>query len=262
MNKFSFTVILFIGLFLSFYGYGQNIIDKNEYKASPSEKIEKSNAIFVTPLNFFDFQNPNFQIGYERFVAKKWSLQIEGAIMIPHSIIQYVTDLSEGIKNCHYTNKGFRVKGSVKHIVKEKRIFKMYISPELFYYRNKSGIARGFLISDPNFEYSFDVPEWKDSYYQFFYNNEKKIGINFKVGFKIFIGKSFFVEPHGGFGFAHRKVVHTGRENPNDKLGSGLSAFKIDGINHDYSSLWIFDKAASNKWIPTIPLNVKIGVRF
>ena len=260
MNRFLFSGFLLIGL--NFYSYGQVKIDTDEYNAKRSDKIEKPNTIFFAPLNFFDFQNPSFQMGYERFVAKKWTLQFESAIMIPHSIFQYITDWTEGITDCHYTNKGFRVKLSAKYIIMNKKIFKMYISPELFYYKNKSGIARWFLISDPTFEYSFEVTKWGDSYYQFFYNDEEKMGVNFKVGIKILLGKSFFVEPHLGLGLAHRNVVHIGRENLNDKLGGGLSAFNIDGINHDYSSLWIFDKAMHNKWVPTLPFNFKVGFRF
>ena len=66
MKKFLFTNGLLIGLIFPFCVYGQDITDKKE-----AEKIEKPNAIFFAPLNLFDFVNPNFQIGYERFVAKK-----------------------------------------------------------------------------------------------------------------------------------------------------------------------------------------------
>jgi len=260
MNRFLLIAVFLIEQSLSFYSYSQDSIDNNEYKHT--EKIEKPNAVFVAPLNFFDFQNPSFQIGYERFVTKKWTLQIEGAIMIPHSVLQYITDWDKGIKNCPYTNEGFRVKGSVKYFFLTKKRIKLYMSQELFYYRNKSGIARTFLISDPNFEYSSDVIKDSDRITQFFYNDEEKIGVNFKFGAKILLGKHFFIEPHVGLGFAYRNIVQTGKENPNDTLEYGLSAFGYESINHDTSSLWIFDKATSDKWVPTIPLNVKIGFRF
>jgi len=54
---------------------GQDTIVKDEYKAKNIEKVEKPNAIVFAPLNLFDIVNPNFQIGYELFVAKKWSFQ-------------------------------------------------------------------------------------------------------------------------------------------------------------------------------------------
>ena len=63
MEKILFTVILLMGQFLSFYGYGQDAIENDKYKAKSIEKIEKPNAIFFAPLNLFDFENPNFQIG-------------------------------------------------------------------------------------------------------------------------------------------------------------------------------------------------------
>ena len=159
MNKLLFTLILLIGLILPLCVCGQETIVKNEYDAKRTEKIEKPNAIFFAPLNLFDIVNPNFQIGYERFVAKKWSLQIEGGIIINHSIPNYVVDWINGTKvsECPYTSKGFRVKGSIKYILFNKRKFQFYVSPELFYLRNKSGISRSFIVSDPDFEYSFDI---------------------------------------------------------------------------------------------------------
>ena len=80
-------------------------------------KIENPHAFRIAPLNILNLNNPNFQIGYERYVAKRWSLQVEGGIIINHSIIHYVVDWASGIKvrECPYTNKGFRVKGSVKY---------------------------------------------------------------------------------------------------------------------------------------------------
>jgi len=286
MNKFSLTMILFIGLNLPFYVYSQDSIMKKEYEAKRSEKIEKPNAIFFAPLNLFDFVNPNFQIGYERFVTKKWAFQIESGMIINHSIGNYLIDRINNInvRECPYTNKGFRVRGSIKYVVLEKKIItlhdlytsfmrtvfwmyrnprrisdasmffenlprrnmQLYVSPELFYFRNKSGISRSFLISDPDFEYSFAIPDWAGGYTQFFYNDEEKMGLNFKVGTKIFYGKHFFIEYHLGIGFAYRNVVHTGRENPDDEL---------------YGSD-IFDNAAPNKWVPTIPFNFKVGLRF
>ena len=244
MKTFLFIAILLISLFSNFYTYAQDSIEKDGNKVKNTEKNEKNNAILFAPLNLFDFQNPNFQIEYERFVAEKWALQIDGAMMIPHSIFQYITDLTDGLKNCPYTNKGFRLKGSVKYMIINKRTIKLYVSPELFYYRNKSGIARYLEISDPSFEYTFDISEGFSNYMQFFYNEEEKMGVNFKVGAKFLLGKYFFVDPHIGFGFAYRNVIQTGKENPNDKVSGGLSSYSPEGINHDYSSLWIFDKAA------------------
>ena len=250
MNKLSFTLILLIGLILPLCVCGQETIAKNEYEAKRTEKKEKTNAIFFAPFNLFDIVNPNFQIGYERFFAKKWSLQIEGGIIINHSIPNYVVDLAKGTKvsECPYTNQGFRVRGSIKYIVVDKRKFKFYVSQELFYCKNKSGISSSFSVSDPNFEYSDGpFPEGDWGYTQFFYNDEEKMGLNFKAGIKLLLGKRFFIEPHLGIGLAYRNVIQTGRENPNDEM------------IYDWG---VFDSAAPNKWVPTLPFNFKIGFRF
>lgn len=252
-NHILLLINVMIGLSIPFIGYCQDDIAGTEQNVKRAEKTEKPNAIFFAPLNLFDFHNPNFQIGYERFVSKRWALQIESGIIINHSVENYVMDWIKGIKvrECLYTNKGFRVKGSVKYIVTDKRKFKLYVSPELFYLRNKSGIARDFLVSDPDFEYSWGISEDREGYLnyytQFFNNDEEKFGLNLKAGIKFFFGKQFFVEPHLGVGFAYRNVIQTGRENPNDKV----------------NDFWgIFDNAAPNKWVPTIPFNCKIGFRF
>ena len=254
MSKFLFTVILLIRLILPLCVYGQNIIAKNEYEAKHTEKIESPNAIFFAPLNLVDFFiNPNIQIGYERFISNKWTLQIEGGVIINTN---YVVDWVRGIKisECPYTNKGFRVKGSIKSILIDKRNFKFYVSPEFFYSRNKSGIAREFYVSDPDFEYSLDAIKWSEEYpnvyMQMFYNDEEKMGLNFKVGCKLHFGNHFFIEPHLGLGLAYRNSIQTGRENSNDEL-------------FDFLGIWrIFDIARPNKWVPTLPFNVKVGVRF
>jgi len=93
---------------------------KPEYKSRRFQRVEKPNAIFAAPLNTFNFVYPNFQIGYERIIADKWALQIEGGIMYNQSY-QLSTRLfimtlsgegdSEPPSN---TNHGFRVLGSVK----------------------------------------------------------------------------------------------------------------------------------------------------
>ena len=261
MKRFLFTKFLLVGLTFSFCFYAQDVIEKNELDAKRKEKIEKPNAIFFSPISPFSFQYPNFHIGYERFLAKKLALQIEGGIIFNQSLaLTFAAFMAavlgardfEGILSEPYsTNKGFHVKGSVKYVFIEKRKFKLYVSPELFYSRTKSEISRSFNVSDPNFEYSFGIAE-SSFYDQDFYNDEEKMGVNFKTGAKIHVWKSLYVEPHLGIGFAYRNVIQTGRENLDDKL--------YDILEDLY--LGFLDKASPNKWVPTIPFNVKIGYRF
>jgi hypothetical protein len=244
MKRFLFTSILLIGLVSSFYAQDTIISTKKS-----TEKLEKPNAIFFAPINLFDFVNPNFQMGYERFVAKKWAIQIEVGIIINHSIENCLIDWLSGskVKDCPYTNKGFRVKTSVKYIVFGRKVIKLYVSPELFYMKNRSGIVRDFSVSDFNFNYPTPIPDGTTAYKNFFYNDEQKMGINFKFGIKLLLGKRFLLEPHVGLGLAYRIVTQTGRYNLNDK------------IIYDFG---IFDNAATNKLTLTFPVNLKIGCRF
>jgi hypothetical protein len=245
MKRFILTSILLIGFVSS---YGQDTITNLKLKVD-IVKLEKPNAIFVAPFNLFDFVNPNFQMGYERFVAPKWAVQIEVGIIINHSIENYLIDWLSGmrVKDCPYTNKGFRVKTSMKYVVFEKKRIKLYVSPELFYMRNKSGIVRDFLVSDFEFNYPTPISSGATAYHNFFYNDEQKMGVNFKFGVKFLLGKRFLLEPHVGLGVAYRVVIQTGRDNLNDKM---------------IYSFGIFDNAAPNKWTLTLPINLKIGCRF
>jgi hypothetical protein len=248
MKMMKLFVALFIGQIFSFHGYGQDTLAKNEYETVHTKKIDRPNAIFLAPLNLFNPNNPSFQIGYERFIANRWSFQIEGGVIINHSVINYVADWSKGInvRDCPYTNKGFRVTASTKYFLTTEKFFKFYISPELFYQKNKSGIVRSFLVSDPDFEYSFGRPEeGQNGYRHFFYNNEEKMGVNFKLGFTV--GQRFFIDFHYGLGVAFRNIIQTGLENPDDEI---------------YDSFGIFDKTSRNKWGLTLPFNFKIGLRF
>ena len=264
-----FIIILCTELILSFNSYSQDTITDSEYKEKRIEKKEKHNAILFSPLNLFDFVNPNLQIGYERFFTEKWAWQIEGGLIINHDITNYAIEIYNGTKvsECPYTNKGFRFRGSLKYVVLDLRDRKLplflsllefvgmnfrnkqlYVSPEIFYLKNKSGILRDFLISDPDFEYSIGIaPDGMNVYNQFLHNDERKMGVNFKLGFRSFIGKNLYTDFHFGIGLAYRNVIQTGLENPNDKLWSGFG---------------IFDNAATNKWVPTLPFNFKIGLRY
>ena len=247
MKKLFVVFTFLVGLSFSFYGYSQDSIK--------TKKMESPNAVFFAPFNLFDWVNPNFQIGYERFLAKKWAVQIEAGIIISHSIENCIVDWITGlkVKDCPYINKGFRIKTSVKYIVLDKRKIKLYVSPEFFYLKNKSGIVRDFLISDHDFEYSIGkAPEGMDMFKQFFFNDEEKMGVNFKIGIKLLFGKRFFLEPNVGLGFAYRNVIQTGIENPNDK---------VYGFWQDLD-LEFFDQVAPNKWVITMPFNLKIGIRF
>lgn len=200
-------------------------------------------AIFFAPLNVFDFVNPSLQFGYERIINDKFSIQLEGAYIINHSVENYLIDLLMGVKDCPYTNSGFRVESELKYFIINKRKFSPYASCELFYLKNKSGVQETFIIKDTTFIYSVERPIGTNSYDQFFINDKQQFGINIKAGIKSYIGKHFFIEPHLGVGIGYRISKQYGRENLDDEP---LLFMNEDG----------------NMFILNFPFNFKIGYRF
>jgi hypothetical protein len=240
MKRFlAISILLTVSIFPL---YAQNAEENKESKQQ-TEKKERVNAIIVAPFNVFNSVAPNIQLGYCRVVAPRWAVQLEGAIIINFSIVEWWKVASK----TPHTYKGFRVKMSAKYFVYPGKYFKIFLSPELFYYNNKSGMSQYFWKLDNDFKYPDDIPEWAPGYFQYFYNHEQKIGINFMTGFWVALGKCFFIESHIGIGVAYRMVTHTGRINQNDKI---------------YARFGIFDNASLNKIGLTIPVDLKFGFRF
>ena len=206
--------------------------------------IEKPNSFRIAPLNILNIPNPCFQIGYERFVSKRYAIHVDAGIIATHGIGSYLLEGLWGTNDDEYsksTNKGFTVKTGIKYILTDnKRKFKTYISPEFFYLRNKSGLDSHCHLSDPTIEYPND---WVDNFY---YNDEQKIGVNIKWGFKSLIGKKFYIELYAGLGIANRKVKQTGHED-------------FD-CNHVYFGL--FDKESTKRWGLSIPVSCIFAFRF
>lgn len=209
--------------------------------------MDKPNSILFAPINLFDFVNPNLQLGYERILTNKFAVQVEGAWIIYHSVENYLIDQAMGIKDCEYSNEGFKLRGEIKYYFYEGPDYFLYLAPEIFYLKNKSGMVSTFKVSDPDFQYSVPRPADANAYDEFFYNDKKKLGFNLKLGMKIFAGNTLFFEPHLGIGIAYRKSKHIGRENPNDPV---------------YDDLLDSDAKAGNLWLLSVPANIKIGCRF
>lgn len=209
--------------------------------------IDKPNAVFFAPLNLFDIINPNFQIGYERMINPKFAIQLEGAYIINHSVIDYLIDAVNDVKDCQQTNSGFKIRGEVKYFISKRKKVKPYVSGELFYLHNNSTVVETFLISDTTFIYSEPRPIGHNGYDDLFRNEKHRYGMNIKFGLKILMGKSLLFEPHIGLGIVYRKSKQSDRENMNDKL---------------YSEVSSFHNKAGNMWIPNFPLNLKLGYRF
>lgn len=206
----------------------------------------RDNSIFIAPFNMFDIINPSVQIGYERMIKNRYAVQIEVAYIMNHSIENYLIDALQKIKDCPITNSGFRVRTEFKYFIIKKKRIGFYCSGELFYMQNKSNIGIDF-YRDFTFTYPTSPPENANAYTDLYCNDKKQIGFNAKVGLKIWLGKHFFIEPHGGIGLIYRKNRHFERDNPQDKFVNTLDKF------------WY---RAGNSFIPSIPFNVKFGIRF
>lgn len=207
----------------------------------------KPNTITVAPLNLFDFINPSLQLGYERMLNKKITFQVEGGLILNHDIRNYLVDNIRGFKDCPFTNSGFKIRGEFKYFYSERKLIKPYVSYEIFYTKNRSGVQDLFLIADTTFIYSKPRPVGANTYYDFFMNDKQRFGINLKFGLKYLIGKNLLLEPHIGIGVVLRKSNHYDRENINDKL---------------YDEVSSINNKAGIIWLPNLPFNIKIGYRF
>ena len=202
-------------------------------------RIEKPNSFRIAPHNILNLPNPCFQIGYERFLSNKSALHIDAGIIATHGIGNYLVEgLGSDAEYSKSTNKGFTVKTGFKYILTDKRRFKTYLSLELFILRNKSGIDSNCHLSDPEID-----EKWVNNFY---YNDEQKIGLNIKFGFKFLFDRRLNIEPYAGIGIASRKVKQTGHE-------------KFD-CNHVIFG--IFDKESKKPWGLSLPISCIISFRF
>jgi hypothetical protein len=210
--------------------------------------FKKRNAIIFAPLNTFDIINPSFQIGYERLLHNdKFAIQAEAGLMLFHSLPHYFIDYLNEVKDCAYSNSGFKVRSELKYFYSLSKSKGPYFSLELFYLRNKSGVKETFNIVDTTFVYSEARPIGANVYDDFFYNDKQRFGLNLKIGVKLFFLKNFYFEPFIGLGLVYRTSKHYERENLNDTLyGEELS----------------FHNKIGNMFIPNLPANIKIGYRF
>lgn len=215
---------------------------------SPKPKRPKHGILFA-PVNLFDIINPNFQLGYEYYFHKKWAFQAEGAIMIYHSIPNLIVDLAKEVKDCPFTNNGFKLRGEIKHYIDDIGDDpNLFFGLEFFYLKNKSGVQNDFVISDSTYQYSFGLALGQNGYHEFFYNHKEKYGINLIIGKSFSALEHFFYEVHGGIGLAVRNSFHTDRENLNDKLLYHGSLIEAD--------------TPGKSVLLSLPFNVKIGYRF
>jgi len=154
----------------------------------------KRNAVFIAPFNLVDNVNPSVQVGYERLLTEKLSVQVEGAYIFKQSLCWY---LQNNTNKYEYYSNGGKIRCELKYFLFAKGV-KRYISCELFYSKNKKKELENESVTD--------------------IINIRRVGINLKFGTKIFLGNYLFIEPYIGIGLVNRK---------SDESNSDMN---IDGI--------------------------------
>jgi hypothetical protein len=237
------TIIILLSLvFITINSFGQENVDE--------KNIEKPNSIIFAPFNLLDPINPSLQLGYERLLSPKWAIQAEVGYIINKGLLNIMFNPDESPDE--YSNKGFKLRLELKHIILNKKHFNLYYSFELFYLKNQSDVINQFLVSDTSYSYSFELPEGyqtdpRDIVYDDYFTNDKtKYGTNIKFGIKVFI-KSFFVEPYVGIGIANRINKHSNRENI---------------VDESLDDSFLNDNKRGEMIIFNLPINFKIGYRF
>lgn len=213
-----------------------------------STSRRKTNAVFFAPLNFFDVINPSFQIGYERTLSDKISAQIEGGVILRHSVFGFIFE-SLGREDYWYTNSGYKLRFEIKYSIRDRVRFPKnpYLSLEIFCTKNNSHVNNLFIVKDTTFIYPIPRPAGYNAYEDFFTIDKLRLGFNVKIGTRILLSKHLFIEPHIGLGIVFRKSQHYGRMNINDDT---------------YDKVLSFHNEKGDALIPNLPWNVKFGYRF
>ena len=147
-------------------------------------------------LNFIDPGNPACQLGIERFINPKNSLQWEGGL------IPYDFNLSEEAIAANH--KGYLFRVAYKYWLTPK----LYAGPEIFKVNNDY-IANQRFVSASG--------EDAEPYFDVIGISRKVNDMDLKVGYvKDF--KRLFLDFSVGAGIAHKKVSHSNRQNPNDNF--------------------------------------------
>ncbi|SCZ00280.1 DUF3575 domain-containing protein [Flavobacterium caeni] len=218
LNRKSFLIII---CFISLKSVSQNDIQK-EYKWNVKLGI----------LNFIDPANPAFQIGLERFINSKNSLQFEAGYILPYNF-----DLSEEAVSPN--SKGYIFKASYKYWFVNN---KFYAGPEIFTRKNDYTANLQFTSSE--------TTETGEAYYDIVKVRRDFTGANIVFGYVRNFDR-FFLDFMAGAGLGHRKVTHSNRIDPNDSLEKYIEFRVYEFINEE------MDKTALN-----VTLNIKLGYKF
>jgi len=208
--------------------------------------VEKKNSVVFSPFDVLNPINPSIKLGYQRLFNNKYELQIEYGYIINKALFHYLINADEDKDD--YSNKGTKLRVEFKRYIKGNDFYRFYLSSELYYLENTSKVQNQFIVSEPDYNYSFELPDdGKDyGYTDYFTNSKTKYGLNAKVGIKLMTDPLFF-EASTGVGIAYRNNIHTDRENINDK---------------PYDTSYLNDNNPKEMLMLSLPIHFKIGFMF
>jgi len=208
--------------------------------------LDKKNSVVFSPFDLLNPNNPSLKLGYQRLINDKYELQIEYGYIINKALFHYIINADENKDD--YSNKGNKLRVELKRYIKGNDFYRFYLSSELFYLENTSKVQNQFIVSDPNYDYSFELPEDGNDYgyTDYFTNSKTKYGVNAKIGVKLITDPIFF-EASTGVGIAYRNNIHTDRENINDE---------------PYDTSYLNDNIPKEMLMLSLPIHFKIGFMF
>lgn len=173
----------------------------------------KHNSIIkITPLKIIGFYNPSIELSYERKTSKSFSTQLMASYLftnLPSSLFNERND---------YDVSGFRVAIEEKYYLRQSAIQGSYLGFEADYldmnYKTVEDfisdnipanvVINGNIVRTPFYTDTIDI-------------KRQTLSFNFKYGYQTIrnrISVDFFI----GMGVKFRKVEHSNRINPNDRL--------------------------------------------
>jgi hypothetical protein len=211
----------------------------------------KKHYFFISPLSLFDMVNPSFNVGYERFFNQRFSIQMEAAPMIKHSLVGYSFILiGFGHDDSWWRNKGGKARVKFKYYPRQNmtRHDIYYHSLELFATINHTKVEETFEIADSTFDYSnTDVDLFGDRYYQERYvHNRNRYGINYVFGLQGHSKDKISVEPFLGIGIVYEYSRQIGRSNMNDSFSDNPSNYFL---------------RTNDRFFPNATIGVKFGIK-
>ncbi|MDC0584433.1 hypothetical protein OAO55_01750 [Bacteroidales bacterium] len=119
--------------------------------------IDKKNSVVFSPFDVLNPINPSLKVGYQRLFNNKYELQIEYGYIINKALFHYIINSDEDKDD--YSNKGTKLRVEFKRYIKGTGFYRFYLSSELFYLQNTSKVQNQFIVSDPDYDYSFELTE-------------------------------------------------------------------------------------------------------